>query len=568
MATLMDPNIELLLQLFQPLFFFDPSEQFFPAAAEEVLAHQATESWTKLETHQRGTAVLLSALAATSYAASNVQAGVDDPNGAPVTFTATPPEGIGQPFPYNSATEDMFLDCAGWDDTTSEAAPGEAAYTTGSIEYLQPLFSALANAMNSGIPISTPDPAPIVGVPRATAPTIYAELDWAGRYPILDQERVNKIGGQHDFPATITPAPIGIVPLPPGTGPLTALNNYLALTYYLFYPAMEMSPAPDPSERIREGQWEAVTIFLKGTPNFGDIDKQGRPDFSFSLPIVTPNLQRGLTGLTPRFLVYSQGYGLFNDNFNPLSAEVRPWPGQPGSASMPVNLTGDFQTHPFVYVTAGTHRNLFTIDATVTPGPSSGPNTGLNVTGAALMGAAGSALGICVPLLIVPPPAGIVAAAVCAVIAAVIFIIGLLLFILSFLFPSSNPPSESPQSAQPGTQVARDDGPAALPPGLTSSISGSSNASSVTVPTLRLISEYGFDPTPPITTYPLPPGGGVEMPSWWTYPGRWGVRITPLASGQWDSGARRTDPFGRTRAYWNAYQLVEFIAASGDAQTL
>jgi hypothetical protein len=48
-------------------------------------------------------------------------------------------------------------------------------------------------------------------------------------------------------------------------------------------------------------------------------------------------------------------------------------------------------------------------------------------------------------------------------------------------------------------------------------------------------------------------------------PGRWGLRVTPMASGTWDSGSGRTDPFGRTRAYWNAYQLVEFVAASGGA---
>ena len=57
---------------------------------------------------------------------------------------------------------------------------------------------------------------------------------------------------------------------------------------------------------------------------------------------------------------------------------------------------------------------------------------------------------------------------------------------------------------------------------------------------------------PPITTYPLPvplPAGAIEMPSWWTFAGRWGVRVNRLAAGQWDSGTRRTDPFGRTRAY-------------------
>ncbi|MGB7198973.1 MAG: hypothetical protein WBG23_11740, partial [Acidobacteriaceae bacterium] len=86
MANLNDPIITQLLEQFQPCLFFDPTEQFFPAVAEEVLNHQSTENWTGSEAHQRGTAVLRTELTATSYAAANVVAGVDDPNGAPLAF--------------------------------------------------------------------------------------------------------------------------------------------------------------------------------------------------------------------------------------------------------------------------------------------------------------------------------------------------------------------------------------------------------------------------------------------------------------------------------------------------
>ncbi|MGB6305015.1 MAG: hypothetical protein WBF45_14825 [Acidobacteriaceae bacterium] len=561
MANLNDPIITQLLEQFQPCLFFDPTEQFFPAVAEEVLNHQSTENWTGSEAHQRGTAVLRAELTATSYAAANVVAGVDDPNGAPLAFNATAPTGIGQTFAYSVNRQDMFLDCAGWDDTTSEVQPGGTAYSTGSVEYLQLLFSGLGNAMNNTIEVASPDPTPIFSIPRSTSPTIYAELDWAGRYPVIDQQRVSAIGGNPDFPSSINDNGKN------QPGPLTALNNYLALTYYLFYPAMQTSPAgpPEPEvNRIREGQWEAITIFLKGDPDFGDTDQGGRPDFPFTFNTgafgaVAAN---GLQGLTPRYLAYSQGYNLGDDNFNPLSAEVRPWPTAQSPASLPVSLIAE--SHPMVFVTAGTHRNLFSIDATVTPGTST-PSVALGTTGAAVMGAAGSAIGVCAGIAELPP-----AAVVCIVIAAVVFLIGLILFILSFLFPDTTPTTETVQSTQPGSDVARDDGPAAIP-----TISGttvSTNASSVAQPTLRLISEYQFDPTPPITTYPLPspaPATGlIEMPSWWAFPGRWGVRITPLASGGWDSGSRRSDPFGRTRAYWNAYQLVAFIAASAGGFSL
>ena len=439
MAKLTDSNITILLEWFQPWFFFDPTEQFFPAVAEEILGHEATESWNNLQTHQRGTAVLLAPLAASSYAAGEVQAGVDDPNGAPLTFNAAAPEGIGQPFAYNSTHNDLFVDCAGWDDTTGAAPPGGPGYTIGSVEYLQPLFSALANAMNGSIPVlAPPGPPPKFSVPRSTSPTIYAELDWAGRYPVIDQQRVEQIGGAADFPSVIGANSKG------EPEPLSALNNYLALTYYLFYPAMEPSPvsAPNPdAERFREGQWEAVTIFLKGDPDFGTTDPQGRPDFPFTIGYVGKPRIPELRGLTPRFLAYSTGYSLGDDNFNPLSATVQPWPDGVTKTSAAIIAS----SHPMVFVTAGTHRNLYSIDATVTPGTSQ-PNTALNTTGAALMGAAGSAMGICAGVLLAtPPPADVAGFVICVIVAAVLFLLGLILFILSFLLPDTThkprPPS-------------------------------------------------------------------------------------------------------------------------------
>jgi len=549
MANLTDPTIAQLLEQYQPQFFFDPTEQFFPSVAEEILGHEATESWNNVPTHQRGTAVLLAPLSSTAYDASEVQAGVDDPHGAPLTFESTPPEGIGQHFAYNSARNDLFLDCAGWDDTASFAGAG-ASYSTGSVEYLQSLFSALGNAMNGTIPITSPSPPPKFSVPRTTSPTIYAELEWAGRYPVLDQDRVNQISGQNDFPLQSG-----------GTGKpqtFSGLNNYLALTYHLFYPAMEPSPVstPTPDERYREGQWEAVTIFLKGDPNFGVTDKDGRPDFTFAV---------GKTALTPRFLAYSTGYSLGDDNFNPLSATIQPWPD--GTTASQAHV---FVTHPYVYVTAGTHKNLYGIDAVVTPGTSN-PNATLNTTGGAVMGGAGTMAGVCISIAaagVTTAGAAFAASAVCLIVSGIIFLIGLILFILSFLFPDTTPQTETPQSSQPGTDVARDDGPLTVPAGLV----GSSTASSIVTTTLRLISDYTFDPTPPISTYPLPSPlpatGAVEIPSWWGFAGRWGVRVTPTASGSWDSGSRRTDPFGRSRAYWNAYQLVQYVAASGGTVAL
>ena len=542
MPFLTDATIAELLAQYQPVLNFDPTEQFFPSAAEEVLAHQATERWDNPATHQRGTAVLRVPLNGTDYTSSEVVAGVDDPNGAPLTFDATPPTGIGQAFHFTPARQDLFLDCAGWDDTAMVAPSGTAGYSEGSVEYLQSLFSELGHAMNNTIPESTPNPTPKVGVPPASGPTIYAELEWAGQYPVLDEQRVESIGGSTDFAQSAGPG---------GPTTFTGLDNYLSLTYYFFYPAMEPSPvaAPDPDERYREGQWEAVTIYLLGEALLDQRDPQGRPDFNSDVT------------LRPRFVAYSSGYGFGDDSFNPLGAQVQPWPatGVANSQLRTLNNT------PLVYVTAGTHRNLFAIDATVQPGSTS-PNPALNTTGGALMGAAGSAMGICAGVLLAtPPPANAAGFVACVVIAAVLFLIGLILFILSFFIDTqSTPTTESPQSTQPGSDVARDDGPAGVPAGSGISVSGATP----TPTTLRLISEYSLDPTPPVTTYPLPQPGAIELPSWWSFAGRWGVRVTPTAAGTWDSGSRRTDPYGRSRGYWNAYQLVSYVAANAGTVSL
>jgi hypothetical protein len=556
MPNLKDPAIVQLLSLFEPYLFFDPMERLFPVVAEEWLDHQATEKWTASVTHQRGTAALIVQNAATSFGSTDVKAGSDAPSGSALQLASTPPNGIGQPFTFDPSTQDLFLDCAGWDDTLSEVSAGDPAFTSGSIDYLDKLFRGLANVMNPSIPTASPDPAPKFDFARSTSPSIYAELEWAGRYPMLDQQRSKQTGDMPDFPNSIGNQN------PSQPGPLSALNNYLVLNYYLFYPAMETSPVaaanPDVS-RIREGQWEAISIFLKGDPDFGTTDPNGRPDFPFT--IVPPNLgEQGQTlrirGLTPRFAVYSQGYKLGDDNLAPLDAEVRPWVDPLSRSSREVEK---FITNPLAYVSAGTHKNFFSVVATVTTGQSQ-PDPALNTTGGVTTGAAGTLAGVCLGLLAAPTPITWAACVVCLIVAAVIFLIGLILFLLSFLFHTDPPVTESPQSSQPGTDVARDGGPAATPQG-SGTLSGPPGLppTAVVPITLRLISRYGFDTTPPVSTYPLPSSGVVEMPSWWIFPGRWGVRVMNRASGQWDSGTRRVDAFERSRGYWNAYQLVQFL---------
>jgi hypothetical protein len=145
------------------------------------------------------------------------------------------------------------------------------------------------------------------------------------------------------------------------------------------------------------------------------------------------------------------------------------------------------------------------------------------------------------------------------IIAAVVFLIGLILFILSFLLKDDPPVTETPQSSDPGSDVARDGGPASPPPGVNVQGPPGLPPTAQVAVNLRIISRYKFDPTAPVTTYPLPAPGTVEMPSWWSYPGRWGVRVMNRSGGPWDSGTRRVDESERSRGYWNTYQLVSFL---------
>jgi hypothetical protein len=554
MPNLMNPLIQSLLQQFQPFFFFDPSEKFFPAAAEEFLNQQATESWSSSTTHQRGSAVLL--VPTNSFGMGDLSAqsqfGWTDPNGTPLSFSpsdfsGTAPTVAGYaPDPHGNTAVELFVDCAGWTDTASLAAANAPAdYTTGDSKYLQQLFSGLANGMNPSIPVTPPSPAPnFSNLTQLTTPTIYAEFDWAGIYPTQDQTRVTSVGDGSDFPQ-----PIG------ATMPtrFAGLDDYIVLTYYLFYPALTPPPSPatpDSSERFREGQWEAVSVFLKSQPTDAR-DTNGRPDFN-----VTLDANGGLTsaGTTaPRFLVYSSGYSSGEDNFTSLNSTVQFWPGAGPSAAA---LTQS--THPSVFVTAGTHRNLFNpnIRVVVTGGSpgtpaitNSGRNSEITTANAMMSGAVGAAI-TCGALMDVLGPVAIA----CFILSAVIGVIGLILLAVA----ESESPTEGGTPATPGTPQPPTDVASATGPSATS-------ASSTGGPKLRLISQYDFDPTPPITTYPLPQAGSqpqIEMPTWWDYPGRWGVAVNRAMAGNWDSGTRRTDPFHRSRAYWNAWNLVQQVQLS------
>jgi hypothetical protein len=520
-------------QIFQPILLFDPTERFFPVVAEEMLDHRATEPWSDSNTHERGSAVLVAEKSATTFGDANVQAGSHTPAGGHIDLSPTPPNGIGQSFGADPTHQDLFLDIAGWQNAVT-SDPATPRFTNGSIDYLDLLFRGLSSLLNPSLPLDQPTRPPEFTIPRSTSPTVYFECQWAGMYPRFDFLR----GGSRDFPPAIGPNPAS------AGGILNDLDSYVALTYYMLYPAMEPSPLvrnDDGAVRKREGQWEAITIFLRGRP--GDRHGyEGVPDFPVQ---ITEN--DVVEGLEPRFVAYSRGYEFGADVDSPLAAEVR----------LLSNVIV-FKQHPLAYVTAGTHKNLFEIGAIVNTGDSP-PDPTLNSLGGAMMGVAGTAAGICLALFLVPEPLiSKVAFIVCVAVSAVLFLIGLLLFILSFFLKGDPPVTEAPNPGS--TDLARDGGPGALPSGQAPPHRpGVQPVGAALTATLRIINRFPDDPVPPVTTYPLPAPLTVELPTWWDFPGRWGVRIINRATNDWDSGTRRTDGFGRSRAYWNTYRLVSFL---------
>jgi|GEM_PF-2335350 len=542
-------NAIALAKQFQPILFFDPTERFFPIAPEEWLTHVSPESWNNPETHQRGTALLKVNQSDTVINSSNLVAGSDHPSGAALQLNSTSPEGINQNFSFDPTVQDLFLDIAGWNDVAPTLNNGPR-FSQGSTDYLDLLFRTVSNNMNPVLPIDSADPTPSFSVPRINSPTLLAEVEWAGIFPRIDNLRAGQTSTSPDFPSAIGTA------AGPSDQILKDLDNYIALTYYMLYPAMEAGPGVlNDGVLKKEGQWEAITLFIKGRKSDSATDRDGRPEFFMESSIT--NLSQTFT---PRFAVYSQGYHPFEDNSDPLKAAVRPF-----QSSAEIPSVTNFSNHVLAYITAGTHKNLFAPEEITTPGTST-PNTTLNPLGGAIMGAAGTAAGVCLGLA--PPPLT-PACIVCLIIAAVVFLIGLILFLLSFLMQSTPPATEAPDPGS--TDVARDGGSAALPPGQNAPIENGLQpaGNSVTV-NLRVINRFGFD-TPGVSTYPAPPET-VEFPSWFTYPGRWGVRIMNFAGNTWDSGSRRIDPTpiknpsstgliasNRSRAYWNAYRLVEFL---------
>ena len=139
------------------------------------------------------------------------------------------------------------------------------------------------------------------------------------------------------------------------------LEEYLVINYYLFYPVL-MPPAaifstalPNNRVLLREGQWQAISLFFKADA----IERLS--------PSSPPTILHFDQVIEPRYAAYSQGYDIVNMNPDEGLAEVRQW----------ADVLKHDGNHPVVYISAGTHKNFFTpLNTVITGGSPAGKRLG------------------------------------------------------------------------------------------------------------------------------------------------------------------------------------------------
>jgi hypothetical protein len=394
------------------------------------------------------------------------------------------------------ARDEFFLDFAGWpglQSTPSDFSSGDDDYIK---SYLSPYFS-LFNSALAGSP-----PPVRHKMPLPTTLTVYCEAAWAGDFTRLD---ITNMTG--DFAPTPVSAP-GATPIPDPN-----LDPFFVLTYYLFYPCTEPPPITSavtissPSHLRREGQWEAVSLYFRSTG--------GAVQQASDLQLAADPSQ-----VTPDFAVLSIGIVSSGDGQDSglatgyPGAATQTWPkgGQIVAGSAP----GGKVIEPVrVYVTSGTHKNLTSPTPTATTTTS---DPGWLATGGATEAAGGAVVGLGASPFSWP-----------------LVIVGALMILAGFLmqlFGKDSSTTELPNSAG---DIASGSGPGA------GAVPGAAAGP-------------GFVGTKLVVMSTLPNNPNCQPPPWWNYPGRWGVAVSSAMS-SWDSGGRRFDFRGRSRAYFNTVIL-------------
>jgi hypothetical protein len=501
----------------------------FPVSAESFLQQCAAGDWTDPTDPHAGTTVVASRTPLTDPNQLITSGGCAGGAGNPLSTTQ--PLRIPDAFKEGDA---LFLDFAGW-----ESLKTGARFTAGNDAFIQAFYQSWFSQLNGQLSSeggSAPQ-RPGTNDPVPTQLMLYCEGAWAGEYTRLCIAK-----GCSDFGSSTTNDASNPQPDP-------ALDPFFVLTYYLFYPCTEppgsAPTAAAPITNKREGQWEAVSLYFNAAP-------APTPVAGANITPATLTLPSRPFDAAPAYVVMSQGVLASGDGTDtsglsanyPALANTQTSPPSPTTGGP---LTAGFQTDGFitngglpVYVTCGTHKNLF---GTTPFATTQDPNQGGLVAGSVAVGGGGTAAGAGI---------GIIATVATSTGAAnfwnplgwVLLIVGLIALIVGAVV-SAESGGQTSSTPLPNPQGDTADGGGTAVGG-TGSV-GQSTSQSPIATNLTIF-------TTPTLSPELPP------PAWWSFPGRWGVAMGPGATG-WDSGAFLTDFKGRTRAYWNTVVLQRALSS-------
>lgn len=548
MIPLDDKTIDTLARRFHPVLRFHEEERFFPLLAEAWLTTATNGVWpesahrdVRLRTRPDDPFRRGGAFCRADPQMSSVDAVTGAPvaGDRPVTFDV----GSGDPFAMAGAVigalrSEGFLNVGGWKPDTGQP------FLEGDVDHLASLVSELASGVNPQIPWTPPDGGPVLPwqwVGQPTHPTMYCEVTWGGAWPRRGQRN-----GAPEFPPSEH-----------------ALDQTIAFTYHLLYAARD----PGGGGRRSEGQWEAITLFFRA-------EVPGRQEGEL-LP------RDGAVAEEPFAVVVSQGQDRAT---NARLTDVRPYPA-----------CERLGVRPVIYVTRGSHRNLFapvtgeTFDpgahgphAPDTTGTDTEPGSWVGVDGYLILSGALLALAV-ILLYLLASVIGWIAAIVVAVIIVILAIILFFMWLVSACdeasdedagehAPAGPEPQEAgstgPQSGGDGSEEGASAGPGSSGgtasggsgPGGGATVglpnSGSPTGRATTFPDVRIVERLFEDGASRAQT-PFPSDRVMENPTWWDFRGRWGVRVRPAPmSGTWESGWQRVDERGRDWGYHLGERLL------------
>ena len=534
--TISANTIRALVDDYLPYLTFAPTERFFPSNVDAWITNSIAEAWAAGGSRLSGTAVMnapdTDAFPA-NYPSGGVMAGSQFPAGRRLRPSDLA-ELTGPAVTKLKAGEDVFINFGGWQLQSGGRADPD--FTQGSPDRVYPHFSTLANAMSASNVVSAdllqnPDRTSPV-VPQGRTPVVYAEIDWAGRFPRLADRLATE-------------------PVPGEFGPQNnvrdLLDRLIVFTYYFFYPLTDAPPGqvaqPGPSVVQREGQWEAVSLFVRVDPDHTTTTPGPVTPDGIQIPI--PNFADPGTGSLPLLFLSYSAAGRADAATRPATVrlgsdpEVR-YPRRPAAGAASGPGVGQIQDpgpvapwRPGVFVTSGTHKNMFGPAATATE-VDLGPNSDLAGAASGVGAVAGAANAI-------PEPTGAAFAAS--------FLLGLVALILLLWSQADH---QHGTSFSPTDDVDDDfvppNGPTTVP-GLSSTVTSGGAPVAPTVRAFSLLPPLAGEEADPL--YRLPP--------WWNFPGRWGVRVEPSMAVRWDNGTHFRDLHGRSGAYWNTLALYRWM---------